>query len=170
MKKYNWLLASLALVLVLTAGMGSAWAYFTTYVEAKGGYTIHLGDETKMIEEFQDWTKKVIISSKEGSTPVYVRVKAFCGEEYALQYSDAAGKWQLGADGYYYYQDILAGGLSTSELDILIKNIPMNVEIGTSFNVVVVYECTPVQNDENGNPYADWNYILVTSDVTGGAE
>ena len=67
MKKKNVILALLAAGLVLTSSVGSAWAYFTTYVEAQGGVTISLGDETDVEETFSSWTKHVSITVDENS-------------------------------------------------------------------------------------------------------
>ena len=65
MKKKSSLLAALVLTVILTAGIGKAWAYFTTYAEAAGGYTIELGERTQVREEFREWTKHVVITSAE---------------------------------------------------------------------------------------------------------
>ncbi|MEY8517084.1 hypothetical protein AALC25_09180 [Lachnospiraceae bacterium 29-84] len=167
MKKKSIFLAAAAAVLVSASTVGSAWAYFTTYAEAAGGYTISLGDETQVKEEFSDWTKHVTITSEEGSEPVYVRAKAFSGSEYKLIYSDKSGKWSPGDDGYYYYSDILNGGESTEELLVKIENIP---EDAANFDVVVVYESTPVKYEEDGTPYADWNGKVDSHTVEGGVQ
>ena len=90
MKKRSCYPAALVLsaaVMMAGAGVGKAWAYFTTYTEAAGGYTVHLGDRTEITEEFTNWTKHVVITSEEDSEPVYIRVRAFCGSRYTLQYS-----------------------------------------------------------------------------------
>ncbi len=171
MKKLNVCLAALAIAMVLGAGIGSAWAYFTTYAEARGGNTIRLGSWTELHEEFSGWTKRVTVSSDAQSQPVYVRMRAYAGSEYELVYEDVSGKWTAGADGWYYYDDILVGGGATTELRVHIGNIPEDAEEGDDFNVVVVYESTEVCYDESGNPYADWNAKLDTgSTAEGGGE
>lgn len=167
MKKRSIFLGAFAAALAATATVGSAWAYFTTYAEAQGGYTISLGDETRVEEEFSDWTKHIAVTSAEGSEPAYVRVKAFSGSEYTLVYSDKADKWSPGEDGYYYYEDIVEGGQTTEPLDVRIEDIPEDAE---EFNVVVVHESTPVQYDEAGDPYADWSVKLDSGEVEGGSE
>lgn len=170
MKRKNILLAALAVSLTLSAGAGSAWAYFTTYTDAAGGYTLELGDKTTITEEEPtNWTKHVVITSQEDSQPVYVRARAFCGSDYELLYSDGSGKWSPSDDGYYYYSDILNAGESTEMLDIKIENIPEEVKNGDNFNVVVIYETTPVRYREDGTPYADWSAKLNTGTVKGGA-
>ena len=194
-------LALLAAAMALTAGIGSANAYFTTYAEAQGGLTIHMGNETEIEERFDSWTKHVVIDSESGSEPVYVRVKAFCGSEYSLVFSGAGWSANIadqgtgsiaapGDSGFYYCTDILYGdgsfegegnegvGGKTSELLIEIKDKDgkpiVTTEDSPDFNVVVIYECTPVLYDEAGNPYADWTRKVQTGNpeerVNGGGE
>lgn len=189
MKKKNIFLAVLAVSLALTASIGSAWAYFTTYVEAQGGYTLSLGDETTVEEDFSSWLKRLVISSEADSEPVYVRARAYSGDRYPVVYSDGdvfdqenpavtdddkIGTWSQNADGYYYYSKILHGGGRTNELQVKIENVPEDVT-EKEFNVVVIYETTPVQYKEDGTPYAfdeiDWNEAGLEVDrVEGGGE
>lgn len=170
MKKQTVYLAALALVLVLSASLSSVMAYFTTNVEAEGSYRLELGNETNIDEGFDSWTKHMTISNTSDSQPVYVRVRAFAGSEYTLSYLDANGKWTPGGDGYYYYSDILNAGEAADVLDIKIGNVPEELTEPEGFNVAVIYESTPVQYDENGNPYADWSIKLDSGDVEGGAD
>lgn len=190
MKKKNIIPAVLAAGLVLSASVGSAWAYFTTYVEAQGGYTLSLGDETTIRENFGSWRKSLLVTSDEGSEPVYVRARAFSGELYPVAYSDMdqgkypvkyddkdypyneGGVWTPNADGYYYYSNILYGGGHTNVLEVTIQDVPEDVT-EKEFNVVVIYETTPVQYREDGTPYGpeeiDWDAAKL--EVTeGGAE
>ena len=154
MKRRNLLLLVLAIVLVLASSVAPAMAYFTTYAEARGGYQISF-PPTDVEEQFYDWTKHVVITSSEDGQPTYVRARAYAGSQYLLQYSGDG--WAYNADdGYYYYNTILEPGDGTSELLVHIDNIPEDPAQDDSFNVVVIYECTPVQYDESGNPYADW--------------
>lgn len=164
MKKGYYVIAVLALAAVMTAGVGKAWAYFTSYAQAEGGYVINLSDKTEITEKFSDWTKHVAVTSDQDSAPVYIRVKAFGGNLYPLQYVPAvAGDWTKGEnDDYYYYNKIVRGGETTSELQIEILKIPKKPEDGDTFNVIVIYESTPVLYDGEGNPYADWNALLDT--------
>ena len=157
MKKKNICLAVFAAVLILAGSAGSAWAYFTTYVEAQGTQTIALGDQTTIEEPKPvDWTKTVTITSDEDSQPVYVRARAFSGSQYPLEYSGSK-KWTPGAGGYYYYSDILYAGGKTEELKVKINGVPEEIKESMELNVAVIYETTPVLYDENGDPYADWN-------------
>ena len=169
MKYKNVLLAATACILILSAGAGSAWAYFTTYTEAQGGYAIQLGSQSTAEETLDSWTKHVAVTNDAASGPVFIRAKAFAGSEYRLSYSSANGKWTLGADDFYYYSDIVEAGGSTEVLDIKIDDVPVEVKDGDSFNVVVVYESTPVVY-KDGEATADWNAELITgSTEEGGA-
>lgn len=153
--KKSILLLILAVTMVLSTYIGSAMAYFTTYTEAKGGYVINLEGQIITREDFYEWTKHVTVVSTENSVPVYVRARAFAGDQYELTYS--GNGWSRGSDGFYYYNEILYGGQETPELLVHIGNIPEDAVEGDDFNVIVIYEYTPVQYDENGNPYADWS-------------
>lgn len=166
MKKTNLMLAASAVCLVLSATVNTASSYFTTYAEAKGGYTIELGDRTEISEKFSGWVKYVTITSAQDSKPVYVRAKAFAGSMYTLEYSGSG--WTAGNDGYYYYSDILNASESTGELLVQISGVPVNPDNEKSFNVVVVYESTPVVYREDGTSYADWNAANVTTASEGG--
>lgn len=165
MKRRNYypeVLALTAIVAVAWAGIGKTWSYFTTYAEAAGGYTIRLGDRTEITEDFSEWTKHVVISNEESSEPVYIRVKAFSGSQYTLTYSGEG--WSLGSDGYYYYNEMVNGGGATGALDLKIGGIPEEPEAQERFNVVVVYESTPVKYHEDGSAYTvhetDWSELL----------
>ena len=167
MKKTKYLLTLLAAGTILTAGIGQAMAYFTTYVEAEGNFTIHLGDETTITETFTNWTKTLTIKNEEGSEPVFVRAKAFYAPE-SLTLTYTGEGWSKGDDDYYYYNVVLGGGESAKPLEVKIENIPIDVAKGDVFNVIVIYESTPALYDETGeNPYADWTSELV---VTGRTE
>ena len=147
MKRKTILLGALALVLVLCVSIGAAWAYFTTYASAQGGYVIQQGVEFE--ETFYDWTKHVVITSKPNTVPVYVRVRAYASTQYTLETGGAG--WTQDGD-WWYCTEILEGGGQTNPLDILILDVPTEVENGDSFNVVVVYEYAPVRYGADNNP------------------
>lgn len=161
-KKKNILLTLAALTLTAGLSVGSAMAYFTTYATAAGSAQLKLGSTvTKIDETVTEWTKHITISNT-GNFDCYIRVKAFAGEVYQerLVFSDASGKWTPGADGFWYYSDILPVGSSSEELLIKIDNL----EKEENFNVIVVQECTPVAYDESGSPYADWDYVASSNE------
>lgn len=160
---YLSLLAAAAL-LVLTAGARGALAYFTTYTSAGGGYTLTLGQQTTLEEEIYEAAKHVTVSNT-GSTPCYVRVRAFAGSAYPLTYTWTDSAWKDGGDGYYYYQSILPAGGKTSELVIGIDALK-DASQAKNFNVVVVQEATAVLYDSENRPYADWS-VLYAGTATG---
>lgn len=163
MKMKTFIPALFAAGLICFSNVKSANAFFTTYVTAKGGYEVNYMRETKIEEQFENWNKYVTITNKEGSIPVYVRVKAFCGELYTLSYSGEDWKY-VEADGYYYYEKPLYGGETTKALRVFIDNIPVKPEEEQNFNVVVIYETIPVQYDEQNElvspEIADWSETL----------
>lgn len=174
MKKRRYcpgVLALAAVAVAASAGIGTAWSYFTTYTEAAGGYTIHLGDRTEITESFTEWTKHLTIANEENSEPVYIRARAFCGSQYTIAHSGEG--WTLGDDGYYYYGSAVPGGGTTSRLDLKIGGIPEDPENLERFNVVVIYESTPVKHHEDGTAYTiqetDWSEILDTGSTESGS-
>ncbi len=158
-------LAAAALILTAGVAVGGVMAYFTTYVTAKGGYTVELGFTKTEIEEEVEYGKKVITLSNTGDYDCYVRLKALTGDAYkdSLVYSEPedAGNWTPGADGYYYYNSIVPPLETTSQLVVRFA-FPQDKE-PTDFNVIIIQECTPVLYDEYGAPYADWNVVADVS-------
>ena len=172
MKFNKWLLFLLALVLVLASGIGTAMAYFTTYVNAKGGYVIHLEDKTEIIEDVSSWTKHVSILNKEGSSPVFVRVKALAVDPIKLEFRGEG--WVLGEGDYYYFQSPVEGGKTTEpELQIHIGPVDEDAKPGEDFNVIVVYESVPAVYTKDGDPdlAAAWaaGPITIITEGTGDA-
>ena len=159
-KKLILTAAAACSALILASSIAPAFAYFSTYERALGGYTIHLDNYIEKTEEFHDWTKKVVITNTKAQNAtehVYVRIKALAGEDVMKTIVYSGGpEWTPGGDGYYYYANPLAPGESTTEIDVKINDIPITVD-PESFNVIVVYECCPVRYHEDGTPYADWN-------------
>ena len=154
MKKRNLILAGIAAVMILAASVPSALAYFTTYAEAVGKKTITLGEETSIKEEFDQWEKKLTITAEQDSEPVYVRARAFIPEDIGLDLVQSGGEgWSYNtSDHWSYYRTPISGKPSPQSASVLkfkISTIPETVEIGDNFNVVIVYEYTPVQYEEN---------------------
>ena len=162
MKKKRILLPLLATVLIIAAAINPSLAYFTANAHAKGGYPIRQGTTTTVDERFDDWTKHVTIKNTEG-VPVYVRARAFAGAEYQEGLRYTGKDWESGGDGWWYYSSAVAEGQTTAELNIEITKRPVATE-NADFNVIVVYEATPVQYDEHGNPAtpqkSDWEMAV----------
>ncbi len=183
MKKRSFILIVLTFALVIAASIQPAIAYFTTYVRARGGYPVSLGDTTTIEENFSSWAKHVVIHNKEGSEPVFIRAKViYTTKNNELGYKVSGTGWsELNEDGFYYWgtkemPTILYGGKSTGDaknkvntLDVEITKIPEEPQKGDSFSVTVIYESTPVRYDANGNPYAKWDAkIIDVGSTTGG--
>lgn len=156
--KKTLIMAAATLALTGTLSVGSAMAYFTSYSTAEGSVKINMGfTETVPHEEVDSGGKHVTIENT-GDYDCFVRVKAFAPVE--LTYSAPDGGWSEGEDGYWYYDEILpAGQTTTKELNITYE-FPEGKEKPEEFNVIVIQECSPVLYDENGNPYADWNRVV----------
>lgn len=173
--KKNWNKKSLYLAgaaLLLTAGVsvGNAMAYFTTYTMASGGGELRFGSTTiEPDEEVVNMEKRIAVKNT-GDFECFVRVKVFAGEKYQdglVFIPDEEGTWSQGDDGYYYCSRILQPGETSPTFTIRIDDMDSKDD----FNVIVVQECTPVLYDENGNPYADWNRIIDSSeDIFNGDE
>ena len=158
-------LAAAAIALTGTLAVGSAYAYFTTYSEAKGNVVFQMGETRTEPHEEVKKGKKIVSIENTGDYDCYIRVKAYAGNNYNLSYADGgSGKWYDGGDGYWYYKDILEAG-STSET--VLVNIPKelleDITDEKDLNVIVIQECTPVQYDDDGEPYADWNVTFEDS-------
>ena len=174
-KKITLLLAILAVCSVAVAGIGSARAYFTTYVEAKGGRQIRLGDQTSIKENYSSWEKDLQIENNETSPQaVYVRARAIAGQDYKLV---VAGEgWTKDGD-YWYYGEAVPPGGATSILNVKIQDKETGedpvAEPNESMDVVIVYETIPAypdSYDEDGNltyEPADWSVLAVDDDEGG---
>ena len=188
------LLTAAAIMLVLSAVMGSAWAYFTTYASAKGGYPIILGHEENEKEAVRDWEKELSVTITKDSAPVYVRARAFCAD-YELTYrgEDPAGEivyeglkesdygtWEKkdGDEDWIYCTlpipcTISRGGTKETSyrapsLFVKINDVPQSeaelIQKGKEFNVIIVYETTELQYDDKGN-LIPWNEVDWTKTV-----
>ena len=161
MNKKNICLAVAALVAVVSLSVGSALAYFSTYVVSAGSQEITLDfSKTEIQEEIGAGVKKITVQNV-GDVECFVRVRVIAGYEHADRWSvNLAGSanWQPGNDGYYYYfgengEKALASEEMTSQLLININTEDLEEE----FNVIVIQENTPALYDENGAAYSDWD-------------
>ena len=156
-------LAFIAAGCVLAAGVGTAFAYFTDSTKAEGLYQIHLAPSTIITEPEVAAGVKHLVITNTGESPVYVRATAFAGDNVTISYSGEG--WSQDGN-YMVYDTILNGAEEANEL-LVNFSYDLEPEIGDQYNVIVVYEATPVQYDENGNPYADWD---LAAPVEGGVD
>ncbi len=186
MRKRSLILIVLVLALIVCATIQPAIAYFTTYVQAKGGHQISLGDTTTITESFSEWTKKVTIGNNDGSEPVFIRAKVLYTGKYNISVR-GSGWTEKQDDGYYYFGSsqtaltVLNANEATTQLLVSITDVPEysseagadntafdQLKDGESFSVVVVYESTPVRYRPNGDPYANWDARVVEVGSTSG--
>lgn len=163
-KRVTGILAAVALLSVLAAGIGGAGAYFTDRAEGSQNHTVRLGDSTTVQETTVDWNKQVTITNSATSDQaVWVRAQAFAGSDIQslLQYGGTG--WAAGEGGWYYYASPVQPGQAASVLNVQIpeQNLPKADE-GLTFNVIVVYETTPaldIDGTETAQT-ADWTAAL----------
>ena len=169
-KSLFFMAAGLGVALVLSLGIGSAGAYFTDWTEANGGLPISVTPSTEPEEEYGAREKKLVVRNN-GTAPVFVRARAYasCDVEIAGEgwTADENGEW------WNYDQQVPAkkGGTpgATTALTMHVT-FPEEAAESDEYNVIVVYESTPVQYQEDGTPYADWNFKLDAGTSTVAAE
>ncbi|WP_051195048.1 hypothetical protein [Pseudobutyrivibrio ruminis] len=169
MKYKKYLLVAAAAVLVATASIKPAMAYFTDYQVATGYRTIKLGDSelTPPEDSVSDMVKTVSITNT-GDYDVFVRVKAIAPEGVGVKLNkDSSSNWVLVGDYYYYLSSkdsndvendglVLPVGKSTEPLKLdIVEPTDKNLK-GHNFNVVIVQEATKVLYHQNGQTFADW--------------
>ena len=146
-RKYlNAFLLLAVCAMLLSGTIDKAYAYFSTYAEAKGGYTFT--DDTD-INETIDGVKHITVTSSDKTTPVFVRVTAVTASQYEeyIGYEPSDDAWVDGGDGYWYYTRPLVGKDETSVIDVYLKDVPEKDEVVKEFKLVVVYEKTPAEEN-----------------------
>ena len=166
MKKNTFLLALLALLLVVCVSVGPALAYFSTFTRASGTATLSLEHHTWIKEPDFDEEFKQIQIKNYGKSPCYVRVAAFApdGITLALAAGDTSG-WSKDGD-YWVYGSVLQPGDTANDLVLVLGNLPVlpspsaapDINQVESFNIPVGYEATIAVYDPDTEAYkpADW--------------
>ena len=153
MNRYRKLLVFVSLILLVTVMVPNALAYFSTYTQTKGMKIITVGDESQIEEkEVKNGIKSIVISADDGSSPIFVRVKAI--HITGITTSTSTSDWSK-VDDYYYYAYPLDGFNDTSysksvALELAV-NIPADIKdrVGEEVHVVVVYEAIPATTETN---------------------
>lgn len=155
-------LGAVAAAAVLGARITPTWAYFTANTEAVGSKEVKVVPEPWIDEIWEENTKKVVIhSNADSEINVFVRAKVFANEKYLAKGSPSGEDWTYNAaDGYWYYAHQVEPGGSTTSLDVKVEwpaetitpegSTPID-HTGENFNIIVVYEATPVQY-KDGQP------------------
>ena len=128
------IIAVLAVILALSASSGVALAYFSDYEPALGERTLLLNDETQIEEEVTD-TEKTIKIVNTGKSAVVVRVAIYGPEGMKVE---ADSHWKKSGD-YYYYDQVLAPGESTTSIKASIADIPVTADM-EEFEIIVNHE------------------------------
>ena len=176
MKQKSWILSLLALVLIVCAMVQPALAYFTAHTQADGAIPLYFERKTTIEEKVTGLEKEVTIKNTGGAhpeyaLPVWVRARAFVGEQYDLEISGTG--WSKSGDWWYYATPVPVGQ-STSALTVKLKNLPVVDEAEISFkdvNVAVVYESITAFYNADGITFrphtpADWSKPLDTGTST----
>ena len=170
MKRRNLILAVAAVCMLLCVSVKTAMAYFSVSVRSEGHTEVKFSEHTTIEEEFDSWTKQLTVTyDGDDNGQVYVRARGFAPDGMTLTYS--GDKWSDGGDGYWYYDGYIGNGegtKTTTVLNVQINDVPADAKAGDSFNVVVIYETTPVQYAADGSiipaAEADWNTEVKTND------
>ncbi|MBR2683944.1 MAG: hypothetical protein IKE22_11845 [Atopobiaceae bacterium] len=168
MKRNDLLAVGLAATLALGATLQPALAYLTGNARSVGQVPVEPFKTTTIITEPVDGlTKSVTISRDEDSAPVYVRVRVVKGETFGIDANPGEGWSYNDEDGWWYYDGVLdEDNPSTTTLALTVTDVPEGTLDGEYFDIIVIHECTLVQYDEAGEPYADWNQKLINGETT----
>lgn len=163
-REAKWLAAGvLTLLLVASAAVRPAVAYFTTYTENVGGLTLTMSPDVEIEEKAEQLTKDIQIKNT-GSAPVWVRVMIYYpGEKgFSLAWEDvkdeqgesvdAEGVWTYDG-GYWNYSKMIAPEKLTGTLKVTIT--PPD-KYKADFDVQVLVEYT-AKSTTDTPPKADWN-------------
>lgn len=166
MKRYI-VVAALAFALVMGMAIAPASAYFTDTHTANGGVAVEAGPTTHIYEWVRGTQKKLVVTNDEDSVSVIVRAKATCASfiEPELVSEESSGKWVLGTDGWYVYQEAIPGGGETEPIVINFKFDNEKIqtttkrppEEGNNYNVDVKYEALPATYKADGSlDFGSW--------------
>lgn len=160
----------LALALAMCLGTAPAWAYFTWNDEAAGGTDVKFEPDTTIHEKYADGKKTVYITNDEDAGPAKVRVRVYASTVFDSVTTEGA-KWEPstttvvpgdpvnGDSGWIEYTEIVEPGGQTSDLTVNIDfptqtaataDEAYKFDKDANYNVVVVYEASPVVYDESG--------------------
>ena len=166
MKRKTFLVALLAIVLIFSASIQPAMAYFSAYTTASGGQKVTVSEGPDAYEREKNMVKTLVITNKKGAAPIFVRAKVVYSPTKAeVKVTDeSSGKWVLQGD-YYYYTELVPGGSETEPLQVKIKvtqksdeqGNPIEPLEGDEFNVIVQYESTLALYNDEGTDYVTWD-------------
>lgn len=145
-----------------------ALAYFTDQHKASGSLTVRSEPTVEIEERYIDGAKHIVVGNDDDSdVAVFVRARVFASKDLKLDISWDGDGWSGPVDGWYEFGESVGVGSETSEFVVAMPQLVVrpatdafdDLTVGTTYNVVVVYESVPVQYDESGSPYADWSLV-----------
>lgn len=156
----------IAIVLILAISTGMTFAYFSDYEEAQGEASLALKGKTEIEEKFDGNNKEIKIYNMDDSEiDMVVRVKVF-GPDYLntdeVTYFKVQGdsNWTYNkSNGYWYYNKALAPGESTTVLEAIVKDVPIElIDSENDLEITVVHESEPAVYDTDNNltPQSQW--------------
>ena len=142
----------IAAVLVLSLSVGFASAYFSDHEAAQGAAVIHMGGQSKIVEDVDENSKSVQIQNT-GETEIVVRVAIYGPTDMTIEKSD---DW-VEMNGFYYYKKVLnpdpegqGNGDLTEAGSLVAKTVyPAGTDLGQEYEIVVVQECAQARYDDN---------------------
>lgn len=138
------LLLTIFLIEIMSSGV---YAYFTTYTEAKGEYSIDLALPKCTVTKRKTNNTTYAKINNISTVSCYVRMKICVPSNTKINVKSDNIKWYE-YNGYWYYSDMLKSGASTNELEIEVEGDKTLITIG---------ECTEVAyNDVSKTTYGDW--------------
>ena len=170
MKKRTIILAVLAVALILSTSLGTALGYFTSYTSGRGGYVIHLENKTELHETPDKGKKTLSISNTSETAQVFVRVLAFCSEDFTLSADTAGTNWRAYTTSETQYSWLYTQAVDPQKatgdltINITVADKDKKWKDGDERNVIIVYECVPAIFKADGTPDLDtaWKTGKVT--------
>lgn len=148
-RKYIRILAVLLLMLICGLSIHGILAYFTDG-DQKDNQIIIGSNEIELIEDFDppeelkpnSSFRKDVAFKNTGISPCYVRVQVkYTNMDIGSYCSmDLNPKWKKGADGYWYYPDLLNPGEQTESLFTTVSIGNISIETITGFDIIVYGE------------------------------
>ena len=156
------LIALLTAVMLLSGTIGLTAAYFSDVDPYIGEAKLILKGKTEIHEGDKDTEKNIQVENV-GEVPVFVRVQLFGPDQLEITVDNKT--WIKGDDGYYYYCKILQPKPDEPNItpaNTLVGKVTLSekeaAEMGDSFTVTAVQECSTIIYDENNvaQPMLGW--------------
>lgn len=111
-KDHKKTIAACACVLMLfSVVVITAQAYWNVYVNTEGDWSLRTSCDVRLVEHVDGFTKYVAVAANDESCNSFVRVRAYCPDEYGLVFESSdtgsfvedgtvtVGEWVTGDDG-----------------------------------------------------------------------